>query len=151
MAKHSKYNILHSKKFFILVSYWFVSTFLVSCWLALTFFIKNMDTRKYLTFHFTVYILKVPKLFTLCVHDVVGKSFLYNLFRATRYKTTSLPAALNQARRIDTLDMLYLYIACKLVLYIMETIVIHYYVTRSSLKYSLNMWWANLLSTTSAS
>jgi hypothetical protein len=29
--------------------------------------------------------------------------FLYNVFRATRYKTTSLPAALNQARRIDTL------------------------------------------------
>ncbi len=27
----------------------------------------------------------------------------YNVFRATRYKTTSLPAALNQARRIDTL------------------------------------------------
>jgi hypothetical protein len=29
--------------------------------------------------------------------------FLYNVFRATGYKTTSLPAALNQARRIDTL------------------------------------------------
>ncbi len=29
-------------------------------------------------------------------------SFFYNVFRATRYKTTSLPAALNQARRIDT-------------------------------------------------
>ncbi len=29
--------------------------------------------------------------------------FFYNVFRATRYKTTSLPAALNQARRIDTL------------------------------------------------
>ncbi len=29
--------------------------------------------------------------------------FFYNVFRATRYKTTSLPAALNQARGIDTL------------------------------------------------
>ncbi len=29
--------------------------------------------------------------------------FFYNVFWATRYKTTSLPAALNQARRIDTL------------------------------------------------
>ncbi len=56
-----------------------------------------------------------------------------------RNKTTSLPAALNQARRIDTLDIFYLYVACKLVLYITETIVIHYYVTRSSLKYSLNI------------
>ncbi len=44
--------------------------------------------------------------------------FFYNVFRATRYKTTSLPAALNQARRIDTLDVFYLYITCKLVLYI---------------------------------
>ncbi len=45
-------------------------------------------------------------------------SFCYNVFKATKYKTTSLPAALNQARRIDTLDVFYLYIACKLVLYI---------------------------------
>ena len=30
-------------------------------------------------------------------------TFFYNVFRATRYKTTSLPAVLNQARRIDTL------------------------------------------------
>ncbi len=29
--------------------------------------------------------------------------YFYNVFRATRYKTTSLPAALNRARRIDTL------------------------------------------------
>jgi hypothetical protein len=29
--------------------------------------------------------------------------FFYNVFRATRYRTTSLPASLNQARRIDTL------------------------------------------------
>ncbi len=30
-------------------------------------------------------------------------TFFYNVFWATRYKTTSLPAAHNQARRIDTL------------------------------------------------
>jgi hypothetical protein len=35
--------------------------------------------------------------------DWMMKDFFYNVFRATRYKTTSLPAALNQARRIDTL------------------------------------------------
>jgi hypothetical protein len=35
--------------------------------------------------------------------------FIYNVFRATRSKTTSLPAALNQARRIDTLDEFYSY------------------------------------------
>jgi hypothetical protein len=29
------------------------------------------------------------------LHDVLEKVFLYNVFRATRYKTTSLPAALN--------------------------------------------------------
>ncbi len=34
---------------------------------------------------------------------LVSKKFFYNVFRATEYKTTSLPAALNQARRIDTL------------------------------------------------
>jgi hypothetical protein len=34
---------------------------------------------------------------------VENEVFFYNVFRATRYKTTSLPAALNQARRIDTL------------------------------------------------
>ncbi len=31
------------------------------------------------------------------------KIFFYNVFRATEYKTTPLPAALNRARRIDTL------------------------------------------------
>jgi hypothetical protein len=31
----------------------------------------------------------------------------YNVFWATGYKTTSLPAALNQARRIDTLVAFY--------------------------------------------
>ncbi len=36
------------------------------------------------------------------VADEVELLFFYNVFRATRYKTTSLPAALNQARRIDT-------------------------------------------------
>jgi hypothetical protein len=60
--------------------------------------------------------------------------FFYNVFRATRSKTTSLPAALNQARRIDTLDEFYLYGACRTVLHIIETIVIHCYVMRSSLK-----------------
>ncbi len=70
----------------------------------------------------------------------IKNKFFYNVFRATRSKTTSLPAALNQARRIDTLDVFYLYEACKLVLYIVETIVIHCYVTRSDLKYRLNMW-----------
>ncbi len=35
-------------------------------------------------------------------------TFFYNVFRATRYKTTSLPAALNQARRIDTLLWIYI-------------------------------------------
>jgi hypothetical protein len=60
--------------------------------------------------------------------------FLYNVFRATRSKTTSLPAALNQARRIVTVDEFYLYGTCKAVLYIIETIVVHCYVTRSSLK-----------------
>jgi hypothetical protein len=65
--------------------------------------------------------------------------FFYNVFRATRSKTTSLPAALNQARRIDTLDEFYLYGACKLVLHIVETLVIHCYVTRSDLKYRLNI------------
>ncbi len=64
----------------------------------------------------------------------------YNEFRATRSKTNSLPAALNQARRIDTLDEFYLYGACKSVLHIVETIVIHCYVTRSDLKYRLNIW-----------
>ncbi len=59
----------------------------------------------------------------------VDITFFYNVFRATRSETTSLPAALNQARRIDTLDVFYLYERCKLVLHIVETIVIHYYVT----------------------
>jgi hypothetical protein len=45
-------------------------------------------------------------------------NLFYNVFRATRYKTISLPAALNQARRIDTLDEFYSCIACKLVMYI---------------------------------
>ncbi len=62
------------------------------------------------------------------------RKFFYNVFRATRSKTTSLPAALNQARRIDTLDEFYLYGACKTVLHIIETIVIHCYVMRSDLK-----------------
>jgi hypothetical protein len=75
----------------------------------------------------------------LHIRMVFENFFIYNVFRATRYKTTSLPAALNQARRIDTLDVFYLYTACKLVLCIMETIVIHYYVARSSLKYSLDI------------
>jgi hypothetical protein len=44
---HSKYNTPHSKKRFILVSYWLVFTVLVSYWSALTFFISNMDGRKY--------------------------------------------------------------------------------------------------------
>jgi hypothetical protein len=33
--------------------------------------------------------------------------FFLNVFRATRSKTTSLPAALNQTRRINTLDEFY--------------------------------------------
>jgi hypothetical protein len=43
----SKYNIPHSKKCFILVSYWLVSTVLVSYWSAFTFIISNRDSRKY--------------------------------------------------------------------------------------------------------
>jgi hypothetical protein len=54
-----------------------------------------------------------PELF-FCFLDVI---FLNNVFRATRSKTTSLPAALNQARRIDTLDVFYLYETFKLVLF----------------------------------
>ncbi len=68
------------------------------------------------------------------------KVFLYNVFWATRYKTTSLPAALNQARRIDTLGVFLLYGACKLVLYIVESTVLHCYVMKSRLKYKINMW-----------
>jgi hypothetical protein len=60
--------------------------------------------------------------------------FFYYVFRATRSKTTSLPAALNQARRIDTLDEFYLYEACKTVLHIIETIVVHCYMMRSDFK-----------------
>ncbi len=63
-----------------------------------------------------------------------------NVFRATRYKTTSLPAALNQARRIDTLGVFLLYGACKLVLYIVESTVLHCYVMKSRLKYRISMW-----------
>jgi hypothetical protein len=37
------------------------------------------------------------------VVSMIQQTFFYNVFRATRYKTTSLPAALNRARRIDTL------------------------------------------------
>jgi hypothetical protein len=44
---HSKYNIPHSKKSFILVSYWLVFTVLVSYWSAFTFFIPNTDSREY--------------------------------------------------------------------------------------------------------
>jgi hypothetical protein len=40
---------------------------------------------------------------TNIVRNWKGRVFFYNVFRATRYKTTSLPAILNQARRIDTL------------------------------------------------
>jgi hypothetical protein len=35
------------------------------------------------------------------------KIFIYNVFRATRSKTTPLPAALNQARGIDTMYCFY--------------------------------------------
>ncbi len=65
--------------------------------------------------------------------------FFYYVFRATRSKTTSLPAALNQARRIDTLDGFYLYETCGLVLYSVETIVMHCYGARSDLKYRINI------------
>jgi hypothetical protein len=44
---HLKYNIPHSKKCFILVSYWLVFTVLVSNWSAFTFLISNTDSRKY--------------------------------------------------------------------------------------------------------
>jgi hypothetical protein len=66
--------------------------------------------------------------------ETEGNIFYYNVFRATRSKTTSLPAAFNQARRINTLDEFYLYEACKSVLHFIETIVLHCYVTRSSLR-----------------
>jgi hypothetical protein len=39
--------------------------------------------------------------------QTLKNKLFYNVFRATRSKTTSLPAALNQARRIDTLDECY--------------------------------------------
>jgi hypothetical protein len=46
-------------------------------------------------------------------NKVYINSFFYNVFRATRYKTTSLPAALNQARRIDTsFAIVFMYMQC---------------------------------------
>ncbi len=44
---HLKYNIPHSKKSFILVSYWLVFSVLVPYWLTFTFFIPNTDSRKH--------------------------------------------------------------------------------------------------------
>jgi hypothetical protein len=71
---HSKNNIPHSKKCFILVSYWLVITVLVSYWSAFTFFILNMDSRKYADICFTIHIMKVLRQSPMCIHDVVGKS-----------------------------------------------------------------------------
>jgi hypothetical protein len=50
-----------------------VFTFLVSYWLAFTFFLSNTDSGKYAS-HITIHIMKVPKQSTMSVHDVTGKS-----------------------------------------------------------------------------
>jgi hypothetical protein len=41
------------------------------------------------------------------VEELSANSFFYNVFRATRKKTTPLPAAPNRARGIDTLNEFY--------------------------------------------
>ncbi len=51
---------------------WLLSTFLVSYWLAFTFFITNMEAKITLTSHLTIHIIKVLKRSTMCVHDVTG-------------------------------------------------------------------------------
>ncbi len=62
-------------------------------------------------------------------------NFFYNVFLATRSKTTSLPAALNQARRIDTLDECYFIRHIKRFCISDIPYVIHCYVTRRELKH----------------
>ncbi len=84
--------------------------------------------------HLTRYNCSINELFFQVTHNICitfTEAFFYNVFRATRYKTTSLPVALNQARRIDTWSRFYLYAIYKLVLYISETITMHYIVTKA--------------------
>ncbi len=68
-------------------------------WIASGQFLKGIG------YHWEIPRTPTGKMFLLAACD--EKSFFYNVFRTTRYKTTSLPAALNEARRIDTLDVFY--------------------------------------------
>jgi hypothetical protein len=74
---HSKYYIPHSKKCFILVSYWSVFTVLVSYWSVFTFFIPNMDSRKYAEISLYYPHHESARQSSMRFHDVVGKSAVY--------------------------------------------------------------------------
>jgi uncharacterized protein YggT (Ycf19 family) len=71
---HSKYNILHYKLFFILVSCWLVFSFLL---VSITFFIPNTDSIKYVIISPYYPHLKVLRQSPMRFHDVVGKSAIY--------------------------------------------------------------------------
>jgi hypothetical protein len=72
---HSKYNIPHSKKSFILVSYigWFLlSLFPFGRHLHFSFRIRIAENTP--TSRFTIRIMKVLRQSPMRIHDIVGKS-----------------------------------------------------------------------------
>jgi hypothetical protein len=72
---HSKYNIPHSKKFVILVSYWLVFTSLFPIGRHLHFSLRIWIEKNTPTFRFTIRIMKVLRQSPM--RDVVGKSVIY--------------------------------------------------------------------------
>jgi hypothetical protein len=74
---HSKYNIPHSKKCFILISYWLVLLFLFPIGLHLHFLFGTRIAENTPTSGFTIHIMKVLRQSPMRIHDVEGKFAVY--------------------------------------------------------------------------
>jgi hypothetical protein len=73
----SKYNIPHSKQFFILVFFWWFLLSLFPIGRDLHFSLRIRIAENMPTSRFTIHITKVLRQSPMRIHDVAGKSAIY--------------------------------------------------------------------------